>query len=64
MRRFMTLLVTEIDFVEDTDEIAQNYEGHLATAVQEAAKGLLLRAIRNAEVVNLQVVEIKGLVSL
>jgi hypothetical protein len=32
MRRFMTLLVTEIDFVEDTDEIAQNYEEHLATA--------------------------------
>jgi hypothetical protein len=64
MRRFMMLLVTEIDFVEESDGIAQSYEKHLATAVQEAAKGLSLRTIGGTEVVKVQVAEIKGLVSL
>ena len=67
MRRFMTLMVTEIDFVDDdlvSDEVAQNYEKHLMTVVQEAADGLSLRTIRGASVAKLQVAEIKGLISL
>lgn len=67
MRSFITLLVTEIDFVDDdlaSDEVAQNYEKHLMTAIQEAADGLSLRTIRGTKVVKLQVAEIKGLVSL
>jgi hypothetical protein len=67
MRRFMVLLVTEIDFVDHdnvSDEIVHNYEKHLAETLQEAAKGLSLRTIRDSKVVKVQVAEIKGLVSL
>jgi hypothetical protein len=67
MRRFITLLVTEIDFVDQdsvSDELAQNYEKHLMAAVQEVANGLSLRTIRGTKVAKLQVAEIKGLVSL
>jgi len=67
MRRFITLLVTEIDFVDQdsvSDELAQHYEKHLMAAVQEVANGLSLRTIRGTKVAKLQVAEIKGLVSL
>jgi hypothetical protein len=67
MRRFITLLVTEIDFVDGesvSDGIVQNYEKHLMTAVQEVAQGLSLRTVRGTRIVNLQVAETKGLVSL
>jgi len=67
MRRFITLLETEIDFVDGdsvSDEIAQGYEKHLMTVVQEVAQKLSLRTIQGNRVVRLQVAEIKGLVSL
>jgi hypothetical protein len=63
----MTLLLTEIDFVgqgDESDGVAQNYEKHLATAVQEAVKTLSLRTIRGSRVVQVQIAEIKGLVLL
>ena len=63
----MTPLLTEIDFVgqgDESDGVAQNYEKHLATAVQEAVKTLSLRTIRGSQVVQVQIAEIKGLVSL
>jgi len=63
----MMLLVTEIDFVDGdqvSDAIVQNYKQHLATAVQEASKGLSLRTVKGTQVVNVQVAEIKGLLSL
>ena len=47
----MTLLLTEIDFVgqgDGSEGVAQNYEKHLATAVQEAVKTLSLRTIRDS----------------
>jgi hypothetical protein len=62
MRRFMVHLVTEIDFVDGddvVDEVVQNYEKHLAEMLQNAAKKLSLRAIRDTKVVNVQVAEIK-----
>jgi hypothetical protein len=67
MRRFMTLLVTEIDFVDGdqvSDAIVQGYEQHLATAVQDASKKLSLRTVKGNQVVKVQVAEIKGLLSL
>jgi DNA primase len=63
----MTLLLTEIDFVgqgNQPDGVARSYEKHLATAVQEAVKTLSLRTIRGPQVVQVQIAEIKGLVSL
>ena len=64
MRRFMVLMVTEIDFVQDSDSHAQNYEENLANVVKEAAQKLLLRAVQDTKVVKVQVAEIKGLLSL
>jgi hypothetical protein len=67
MRRFITLLETEIDFVDGdsvSDAIAQGYEKHLMTVVQEVAQNLSLRTIQGNRVVRLQVAEIKGLISL
>ena len=63
MRRFMALLVTEIDFVSDPGD-AQNYEQHLAEVLQEAAKRLSLRNIQGNRVAKVQVTEIKGVISL
>ncbi len=67
VRRFITLMVTEIDFVEGgaaTEGFAQGYEEHLITAVQEAAQKLSLRTIQGNRVEKVQVAEIKGLVAL
>jgi hypothetical protein len=64
MRRFMVLMVTEIDFVSDTDEAAQNYEKHVAEVVKEAAEKLSLRTIEGNRVVKVQVTEIKDVISL
>jgi hypothetical protein len=65
MRRFMLLLVTDVEFVgQDNDSLAENYERNLATAVQEAAQKLSLRAVQGTNVVKVQVAEIRGLVSL
>ena len=65
MRRFMLLLVTEIDFVsQGNDSLAGNYEQNLATVVQEAAQKLSLRAVQGTKVVKVQVAETKNLVSL
>ena len=66
MRRFISLLVTEVDFVDGaaSDEIAQEYEKHLMTAVQEVAQKLSLRTIQGNRVAKLQVAEIKGSISL
>jgi hypothetical protein len=66
VRRFMTHLITEIDFVDDdsvSEEIAQNYEKHLMTVVREAAQALSLRTIRGTRVAKLEVAEIKSLIS-
>jgi len=63
MRRFMALVVTEIDFVGDPGD-AQNDEQHLAEVLQEAAKRLSLRNIRGNRVAKVQVTEIKDVVSL
>jgi hypothetical protein len=67
MRRFMALLVTEVEFVDDpneTDEQVQNYEQHLGEELQEAANGLSLRTIQGNKVAKVQVTEIKGMISL
>jgi hypothetical protein len=67
MRRFMLLLVTDVDFVDGSnvsDEIAQGYEQHLAEEVQATAARLSLRTIRGLKVMKTQVTEIKNLVSL
>jgi hypothetical protein len=61
MRRFMVHLVTEIDFVdgdEASDEAARNYKTHLAETVQNAAQGLLLWTIKDAQVESVSVTEI------
>ena len=55
MRRLMVLMVTEIDFVQDSDSHAQNYEENLANVVKEAAEKLLLRAIQDTKVVKVHV---------
>jgi hypothetical protein len=63
MRRFMVHLVTEIDFVdgdETSDEAVLNHEKHLAETVQNAAQGLSLRTIKDTQVGNVLVAEIKG----
>jgi hypothetical protein len=60
----MVLMVTEIDFVQDSDSHAQNHEENLANVVKEAAEKLLLRAVQDTKVVKVQVAEIKGLLSL
>ena len=60
MRRFMVLLVTEIDFVdgdEASDVEAQNYQKHLKETVQNAAQGLSLRTIKAARVESVSVAE-------
>ena len=62
MRRFMALLVTEIDFVGNPD--ATGYEQHLAEVLQEAAKKLSLRNIQGNRLAKVQVTEIKDLISL
>jgi hypothetical protein len=49
---------------DEPDGIARNYEKHLATTVQEAVKTLSLRTIGGSQVVQVQIAEIKGLVSL
>ena len=64
MRRFMLLMTTEIDFVSDTDDLAQNYEENLAKVVREAAANLSLRAVSGNKVVKVQVSEVKNTVSL
>jgi len=69
VRSFITLLVTEIDFVDGgsdtaTDRFAQGYEEHLMEVVQEAAQKLSLRTVQGNRVAKLQVAEIKGVVSL
>jgi hypothetical protein len=67
VRRFITLMVTEIDFVEGgaaTDGFAQGYEEHLMADVQEAAQKLSLRTVQGNRVEKVQVAEIKGVVSL
>jgi hypothetical protein len=64
MRRFMVLMVTEIDFVSGTDGIEQGYEKHVAEVVKEAAQNLSLRTIEGNRVVKVQVTEIKTVVSL
>jgi hypothetical protein len=67
MRRFMLLLVTDVDFVDGpnvSDEIAHGFEQHLAEEVQRTAAQLSLRTIRGLKVMKTQVTEIKGLVSL
>lgn len=64
MRRFMVLMVTEIDFVSGTDGTAQNYENHVAEVVKEAAEKLSLRTIEGNRVVKVQVTEIKDVISL
>jgi hypothetical protein len=66
MRRFISLLVTEVDFVDGaaSDKIVQEYEKHLMTAVQEVAQKLSLRTIQGNRVAKLQVAEIKGSISL
>jgi hypothetical protein len=65
MRRFMALLVTEIDFEGDPgDAQILHFEQHLAEVLQEAAKGLSLRNIRENRVAKVQVTEIKDVVSL
>ena len=64
MRRFVTLMVTEIEFVQDSEAHADNYEENLAKVVHDAAKKLLLRAVQDTKVVKVQVAEIKGVISL
>jgi hypothetical protein len=64
MRRFMVLIVTEIDFVDGADPQAKNYEQHVAEVVKEAAQNLSLRTIQGNKVVKVQVTEIKDVVSL
>jgi hypothetical protein len=67
MRRFIALLETEVEFVDGdsvSDAIAQGYEKHLMTVVQEVAQNLSLRTIKGNRVAKLQVAEIKGSVSL
>jgi hypothetical protein len=62
MRRFMVHLVTEIDFVDGdqtSDEAMQNYKKHLSETVQNAAQGLSLRTIKDAQVESVSVTEIK-----
>ena len=63
MRRFMVHLETEIDFVEGDkvlDDKVQIYKKHLAEKVQKAAQGLSLRTIKDTQVGNVLVAEIKG----
>jgi len=64
MRRFVTLMVTEIELVQDSEAHADNYEENLAKVVKDAAKKLLLRAVADTKVVKVQVAEIKGVISL
>jgi hypothetical protein len=67
MHRFVTLLVTEADFVDPdpvADGVVQNYEKHLATEMQDVANKLTLRTLKGHNVVKVQVTEIKGLLSL
>jgi hypothetical protein len=64
MRRFVTLMVTEIELVQDSEAHADNYEENLANVVKDAAKKLLLRAVADTKVVKVQVAEIKGVISL
>jgi len=59
MRRFMVHVVTEIDFVTGDDAAAGNYEKHLAEAIRDAAQNLSLRTIRNTQVGDVLVAEIK-----
>jgi hypothetical protein len=63
MRRFMVHFVTEIDFVdgdEASDDVVQNYKKHLAETVQDAAEALSLRTIKDVQVENVLVEEIKA----
>jgi hypothetical protein len=53
-----------VDQGDESDGIARNYENHLATAVQDAVKTLSLRTIGGSQVGQVQIAEIKGLVSL
>ena len=63
MRRFMVHLVTEVEFEdgdEASDKAVQNYQKHLKDTVQNAAQGILLRTVKDAQVESVSVAEIKA----
>jgi hypothetical protein len=67
MRSFITLLETDVDFVDGdsvSDDVAKNYEEHLMAEIQAAVERLSLRTIRGHKIGKLQLAEIKGSVSL
>jgi hypothetical protein len=67
MRRFMLLLVTDVDFVDGAgapDTLVQGVERDLAEEVHKAVARFSHRAIRGLKVMKTQVTEIKELVSL
>ena len=55
--RFMVHLVTEVDFVDGdnvSDALKQNYQQHLAEALQKASDELSLRSMRGSKVMTIQ----------
>ena len=49
MRSFITLLVTDVDFVDGdsvSDDVAKNYEEHLMTEIQRAVERFSIRTIQ------------------
>ena len=61
MRRFMVQLVTKMDFVDGANDLAvQSCANDLAERMQKAAHGFSHRILKDFEVGNILVAEIKG----
>ncbi len=67
MRRLLTQMVLDIDFVDGdsvSDDVVEHCEKHLMTEIEELTKRFSLRTINGLKVMKLHVAEIKGQISL
>jgi len=67
MRRLLTQLVLDVDFVDGdsvSDDVVEHCEKHLLAEVDQLTKRFSLRTINGLKVMKLDVAEIRGQISL